>query len=794
MRYAQVVVDIVTRDIDRPYDYAVPDALVDEVSVGATVLVTFSHRAAIGYVVGVSDALSSDINPHKIRAIEQVLAAPAFDECAADIAIWISQEYACSLPEACRLFIAPGQKVRIRRRDHEGPWELVNEQAGPVDDRWIALTDTGRSFTPRRNAARQRELLAALAAGPVRMAELTAMMPGAGQIASALGRRGVVSIEVGRRIRGCATTTLSSAQAHRPAQLTQGQVHALATIDAAREAMHGDVVLVDGVTGSGKTEVYLDAIAHARAAGTSALVLVPEISLTAQTVGRFRNRFGDDVAVLHSRLSVGERFDQWDMARRGEVHVVVGARSALFAPLRNLGLIIIDEEHEGSYKQDSAPRYHAREVAAQMARMRGCALVLGSATPSLESLERCRVGSYGGARWTRVAMPERPGDATLPTVDVIDMTAQFAQGNRSVFSTPLADALEEVVRRREKAVLLLNRRGFATFLMCRECGCVPECPHCSTSLTYHERTHELVCHSCGRSWPQRSFPDPSTRCPHCGSRYLAAFGVGTQRVEDEVHMLLAHMGEKTAASGTALSSVDATTAFDASSVDVIRMDADTTRTKNAHQHLLETFDAAECAVLVGTQMIAKGLDFPEVTLVGVINADTTLKLPDFRAAERTYDLLEQVAGRAGRGRRAGRVIVQSYWAAHPAIQAVVHHDRTLFLEAERAARAEVGYPPFARLSNIVCWGTDASQVKAATERIAREVRRSLASQYDDGAWDVLGPAACVKARVKDRVRRHMLIKTPLHSHPGPILLACVRAADIPHGVRVAIDVDAYDLL
>ena len=315
--------------------------------------------------------------------------------------------------------------------------------------------------------------------------------------------------------------------------------------------------------------------------------------------------------------------------RQGAVHVVVGARSALFAPLANVGLIIIDEEHESSYKQDSSPRYHAREVAARMAQEWGCALVLGSATPSLESLHRCEVGSWRGARWTRVEMPERPGGAVLPKVTIVDMASQFRGGSRSVFSEPLRRALEGVAERREKAVLLLNRRGFANFLMCRECGCVPECPHCSTALTYHERTHSLVCHTCGRSWPVRAYPDPSTRCPNCGSRYLGAYGVGTQRVEDELSMLLAE------------------------DVEVIRMDADTTRAKGAHQRLLEQFDAAECAVLVGTQMIAKGLDFPEVTLVGVINADTMLKLPDFRAER---DLRPPGAGGgagpAGEGARA----------------------------------------------------------------------------------------------------------------------------------------------
>ena len=767
MPYASVVLDIPTRQLDGAFTYAVPPELAADATTGSTVLVTFSHRAAVGYVVATSDEPPAGVAPEKIQPIEQVLAPSAFDDTAARLAAWMAREYACPLCEAIRPFLAPGQKVRVTRSSEDAPWELQTDRAGAVDARWAALTPAANDFTPARTASRQRAVLAALREGPQRVSELSATIPGAASAVTALAKRGVVQIESRRQIRGAEATTLSSAAAPRPDRLTAGQQAALAAIDAARTAARGDVVLVDGVTGSGKTEVYLAAIERALQDGRGALVLVPEISLTAQTVGRFRSRFGDDVAVLHSRLSTGERFDQWDLVRTGQARVVVGARSALFAPLADPGLIIIDEEHEGSYKQDKSPRYHAREVAARLARARGAALVLGSATPSLESLERCRAGSYRGAAWTRVEMPERPGRAVLPRVTVVDMAEQFRGGARSIFSAPLANALLDVAKRREKAVLLLNRRGFANFLMCRECGCVPECPHCSTALTYHERGHMLVCHSCGRSWPVRAFPDPSTACPNCGSRYLAAFGVGTQRVEDELRMLLP------------------------ADVEVIRMDADTTRTKGAHQQLLEQFDAAECAVLVGTQMIAKGLDFPEVTLVGVINADTMLKLPDFRAAERTYNLLEQVAGRAGRGERPGEVIVQTYWATHPAMRAVAAHDRSVFLEAELAERAEAGYPPFRRLANVTVWGRGEKNVRSTCADLAAAVRERVG---DAPGWEVLGPADCVKARVKDQVRRHVMVKAPADADLGGLLGACVASLGRRVGSNIAVDIDAYDLM
>ncbi|MBM6676720.1 primosomal protein N' [Olsenella uli] len=767
MPYASVVLDIPTRQLDGAYTYVVPDELADGAAVGATVLVTFARRAAVGYVVALRDEPPEGVPAEKIRPLEQVLAPSAFDETAARLAAWMAGEYACPLCEAVRPLLAPGQKVRVTRAAPDAPWELQTERAGAVDDRWASLTPAANDFTPARTASRQRAVIEALLAGPQRVAELSATIPGAASAVTALERRGVVAVESRRRIRGAEATTLSSAAAPRPERLTAGQRAALAAIDEARAAARGDVVLVDGVTGSGKTEVYLAAIERALADGRGALVLVPEISLTAQTVGRFRSRFGDEVAVLHSRLSAGERFDQWDLVRSGAARVVVGARSALFAPLADPGLIIIDEEHEGSYKQDKSPRYHAREVAAELARLRGAALVLGSATPSLESLERCRAGEFRGARWTRVEMPERPGAAVLPRVTVVDMAEQFRGGGRSIFSAPLRDALLDVARRREKAVLLLNRRGFANFLMCRECGCVPECPHCSTALTYHERGHLLACHSCGRSWPVRAYPDPSTTCPNCGSRYLAAFGVGTQRVEDELAMLLPP------------------------DVEVIRMDADTTRAKGAHQRLLERFDAAECAVLVGTQMIAKGLDFPEVTLVGVINADTMLKLPDFRAAERTYDLLEQVAGRAGRGGRPGEVVVQTWWATHPAMRAVATHDRSVFLDAELADRAEAGYPPFGRLANVVVWGRSERDVRATCDELAAAVRGRVAGVP---GWEVLGPADCVKARVKDRVRRHVMVKAPADADLGGLLGACVAGLTRRPGSNMAVDIDAYDLM
>ncbi|MDR4054164.1 MAG: primosomal protein N', partial [Senegalimassilia sp.] len=551
----------------------------------------------------------------------------------------------------------------------------------------------------------------------------------------------------------------------RKPQLTPGQEQALDAISSACDAADGHVVLVDGVTGSGKTEVYLQAIERVLAQGRTACVLVPEISLTPQTVGRFRGRFGDTVAVMHSRMSAGERYDQWDFIRSGAARVVVGARSALFTPLVNVGLYVIDEEHEGSYKQDSAPRYHAREVACWMARRSGAAVVLGSATPSIEALYRCAKHP----RWTQVRLPERANGRPMPAVRVVDMAREFAEGSRSMFSAALTRALQEELSQGRKAVLLLNQRGFAKFLLCRECGFVPKCPHCDTSLTYHERGNFLACHHCG--YRQAS---PAV-CPECSSPYLKKFGAGTQRVEDELRCAL-----------DAMPGVGP-------GVPIIRMDADTTSGKGAHERLLEQFAAAQAAVLLGTQMIAKGLDFDDVTLVGVINADTQLQLRDCGAHERTFDLIEQVAGRAGRAQLPGRVLVQTYEADAAPIRAAARYDRALFLRDELPKRKMLGYPPYVRMANVLVWGAHEADVAALARELAVELAE-LARAFGGDGWSVLPATPCVLAKLRNTYRWHVVVKCPADADVSAVLLPVFRGRKADKWVNVAVDVDPDDLL
>ncbi|MBN1178883.1 MAG: primosomal protein N' [Anaerolineae bacterium] len=552
--------------------------------------------------------------------------------------------------------------------------------------------------------------------------------------------------------------------------------------------------LLHGVTGSGKTEIYLRATAEMLAQGRQTIVLVPEISLTPQTAHRFGARFGRRVAVLHSALSDGERYDTWRRARAGLVDVVIGPRSALFTPLPHLGLIVLDEEHDASYKQEEivdegrwtrprseplAPFYHARDAAIELARLTGAAVILGSATPSLQSYHRAQQGHY-----TLLEMPRRimgharrlddlqaryqvrqtdyhplddgPAEARyapLPPVQVVDMRAELQAGNRSIFSRPLERALDEALERGEQAILFLNRRGTATFVLCRDCGYVVKCPHCDVPLTYHGPRAALICHHCQHQEP------PPERCPRCGRQRIRYFGLGTEQVENEVHA-------RWPATRT------------------LRWDHDTARDHATHAAILHLFSAGLAHVLVGTQMIAKGLDLPLVTVVGVISADTALDLPDFRAAERTFQLLEQVAGRAGRGLRAGRVVIQTYHPDHYAVRAAERHDYAGFAQQELAFRRQLDYPPYVRMARLLYRDPSASRAQAAAETMAAILRAALTREGLPHT-DLIGPAPSFFAQLGGAYRWQLLLR---HADPAAFL----RAVDVPPGWQI--DVDPVNVL
>ena len=741
MRVARVIVDVRSRSLDRAFDYAVPEALAERTVVGAPVVVPFGARTALGYVTG----FPARAGVVELKSVSAVVGEPVFGPHAPALAEWIASEYVCGLADAIRPFLPPGGTPSVRNVPGGGH-ELVPPETRAVEDRWVEATERADPDAIRGSAVRQRAVLESLRGGPLRLAELRAELGDIGSAVTRLAERGMVRVESARKYRRPVTEPVGT----RPGALTADQSAALSAVRALEP---GGALLLDGVTGSGKTEVYMRAIEDLLEDGRSAIVLVPEISLTPQTVGRFRARFGDRVAVLHSRLSKGERFDQWELARHGDVAVVVGPRSALFAPVRDLGLVVIDEEHEPSYKQGGSPRYHAREVARELCRQVGSVLMLGSATPSMESLASVESGETA-----RVSLTTRATGASLPDVTVVDMTREFAEGHRSMFSRPLRDALAGLERTRGKGILFLNRRGFASFLLCRDCGHVPECGSCSVSMTYHETGERLTCHHCAATRPVPG------ACPECGSPYLRRFGAGTQRVEAELRAVFPGLA-------------------------VVRMDADTTSAKGGHEARLAEFRASGSGLLLGTQMIAKGLDFPDVTLVGVLDADTALCLPDFRAGERTYQLLEQVSGRAGRDMLPGEVYVQTYWPDHHAVRAVAQHRPELFYGPETESRRRLGYPPYGRLANVRVHGRVRSDVHAAAAGVADALR-----QQDAEGVEVLGPSPSPIERVRGAHRWHVLVKAPSGAPLPALVRAATSALRVPQGVTVAPDVDPMDLM
>lgn len=512
------------------------------------------------------------------------------------------------------------------------------------------------------------------------------------------------------------------------------------------------VFLLHGVTGSGKTEVYLQSIAHALEQGRSSIILVPEISLTPQTVARFRARFGDKIAVLHSRLLGSRRAAEWKRIASGEAQIVVGARSAIFAPVKNLGLVVVDEEHETSYKQEDVPRYNAREVAIKRATLSKAVVILGSATPSLESFYAARNGCY-----ELVELPERIDSRILPEVDIIDMREELTKVKKiPIFSQPLKLWIEKDVSEGKQVILFLNRRGFSTFISCRKCGYVLACKRCNVSLTYHFHKRKLVCHHCNYKM------DPPNVCPQCNSSYVKYWGIGTEKVESEVHRFFPRAV-------------------------ISRMDTDATEKRGTHEKVLSKFKDHKIDILVGTQMIAKGLDFPKVTLVGVISADTALNLPDFRSGERTFNLLTQVAGRAGRGDLGGKVIIQTYTPAHYSIQAAKNHDYHSFYEKEISFRKELNLPPFCHMVRLMLRGRKEEKVL----KVSHALRERLLKGDRSKKVEVVGPAPAPVSRMKGMYRWNLFLKADKVEDVVSLLKKVLGNRRREGGIIITVDVDPY---
>ena len=587
----------------------------------------------------------------------------------------------------------------------------------------------GRGRGPHAAAAKHAEILQILLDedAPLATTELTERARTSTSLLRTLERRGFIQITQATAVRN--PLSCQPVAATQPHLLNSAQSEAFAEIRN-RLAVSGlqtppttkpPIFLLHGVTGSGKTEVYMQAIAPVLESGKSVIVLVPEISLTPQTASRFIGRFGERVAVLHSRLSDGERYDQWHRIQKGEADIVIGPRSAVFAPVKALGLLIIDEEHSDSYKSETAPRYHAREVAQKRTELANCAFLLGSATPSLESFYHARNGTY-----QLLTLPSRVLDRKMPEVQIVDMRNELKKGNRTIFSDALRNAIEERLVKREQIILFLNRRGHSTYVFCRTCGYVERCHNCSISLTFHFKTKQLVCHHCGDKRPTHP------ACPQCSSPAIRYFGLGTESVEQEVCKAFPQANVK-------------------------RFDADSTARKNAHQQILEAFGQQQIDILIGTQMVAKGLDFPNVTLVGVITADTALNLPDFRASEQTFSLLTQVAGRSGRAEVEGKVIIQTYMPEHYCISAAKKHDYVGFYEKEVEARGELRYPPFSHVATLLLRGKNEKEVMDTAHTVLNQLQIWQADQFRD--VEILGPAPAPLSKIEGKFRWHFLLRS-----------------------------------
>ena len=726
---------------DRALDYLIPDSLTGIIAAGSRVRVPLRTRLVLGTVVDILETTDVD-SPREIY--EMIGNAPMIRPKLIEIARWISEYYCCPLQTAMTCVLP-----QVVRQASVAPRRL--NFARLLRRPTVAELDALATKAPR-----QADALRALqdVDAPRRIGELAEEAGVSEAVFRGLERKGWLTIETAEVARDpfARETFLPTTEL----VLNVEQRHA---VDSIKKAIQSPAqpLLLFGVTGSGKTEIYLQVIRQVIEFGRSALVLVPEISLTPQTVERFKARFADaqrEVAVLHSHLSGGERFDEWRKIHSGGARIVIGARSAVFAPLEDLGIIIVDEEHEGTYKQEEAPRYHARDVAVLRAKHEGCAVVLGSATPSMESWHNCATGKYRLLR-----LSQRVDDRRMPVIRVLDMRRAPRPGGAEAICAPtLLQAVEQRLSRGEQTILFLNRRGFSTTMVCQACGHVCECPNCSVALTYHRDAGQLACHICGHR--ERA---PRV-CPICKDPGIRHSGVGTQKVEDTVKRLFPKAR-------------------------VARMDADAMSRKNTLQQTLQAFKEGAIDILVGTQMIAKGLHFPSVTLVGIINADLSLHLPDFRAGERTFQLLTQVAGRAGRGDIEGEVLVQTFTPFSPSIQFARHHDFDGFAEQELEFRERFGFPPFARMVLITLRGQVRERAEFTGQTLVRKLKEKLTKNSSIG--DCV-PAPLEKARGYHRFQ--IALRGPSARALSSAIQQTLAVLPLPEDVFVAVDVDPVNLL
>ncbi len=702
--YADVIVDITHEKLDRPFQYRVPERLKGKLEIGTCVTVPFGNgnKPLQGYVVGLGEVCKFD--PGRLKSILDLPGkGVGVEERMVALAAWLRKNYGSTMIQALKTVLPA--KRSVRGLEHRTLERLMTREE--------VLSLLGES--QRKKQVAKARLLRELADQPCIPCEwVTGRLGVSAQTVKSLERAGVLRIVSREQLRNPVRieTAAESKKELSPAQRAAADA-VLSDIDAGRPGTY----LLHGITGSGKTEVYLEIIENVVRRGRQAVVLIPEIALTYQTLIRFYRRFGDRVSVMNSMLSPGEKYDQCQRAKQGGIDVIIGPRSALFTPFPNIGVIVMDEEHESSYKSESAPKYHARETALEVARLHGAAVVLGSATPSLEAYYRAEQGQY-----RLFTLKERLTGGELPKTEIVDMRRELKEGNRSIFSRRLQELLADRLAKGEQSILFLNRRGYAGFVSCRACGHVMKCPHCDVSLSEH-RGGKLLCHYCGYSEPKPSL------CPKCGSKYISGFRAGTQQIEERLKEMFP-------------------------GVRCLRMDGDTTRTKDSYQQILSAFANREADVLIGTQMIVKGHDFPRVTLVGVLAADLSLSAGDYRAGERTFQLLTQAVGRAGRGTLPGEAVIQTYQPEHYAVVHAAAQDYEGFYREEILYREMMGYPPVSHMLAV--------QVFSGSEEGGAQLAKLLSHETAAG-WGrdvcLIGPAPASIEKINDIFRFVFYVKS-----------------------------------
>ncbi|MBQ7976909.1 MAG: primosomal protein N' [Clostridia bacterium] len=764
--FARVILSHTSRAMDKILEYRIPDGMTVHTGDAVTVPFGMKNKPTQGYVVSVSP--NAEFAENRIKSIKSLSAmGRAFDENMLEVISFMRQKYLCTFTEAVNTVIPAGTSVRSKEWIYPGREEELSGRKREVYDAVVnagaieytallnkfsfdsssvirELVRNGnlvREYSEKANVKGKTENAVRLAVTRDEALELAEGMrkkaPKRAAALEVMADAQLLSYSDLKKFAGCDNGAINALREKgyfekttveiernpnlyyvKPDEekpLTYEQKAVVAEIEPVIKRREQETFLLHGVTGSGKTEVYMSCIKRVTDMGRKAIVLVPEISLTPQTVNRFRARFGDRIAVMHSALSAGERFDQWRKIRDGGADIVIGARSAVFAPLDDIGIIILDEEHSETYKSETSPRYVTGEIAEFRAMQSGAVVLFASATPSFEAFYKAKEG-----KMRLLTMTKRYNLNSMPEISVVDMRGELQAGNKSMFSRQLQNEICDNLERGEQTILFLNRRGFSTFVSCRECGYVVHCPNCNISMTYHKYDDTLQCHYCGHT------VNNYTVCPSCGSRYIRYFGGGTEKVENEVKTLFPQ----------------ATT---------LRMDIDTTGKKQSHRHILEKFEKEKIDILIGTQMVTKGLDFENVTLVGVVSADTMLNIDDYRSGERTFGILEQVTGRAGRGSKRGRAVIQTYSPDHEAVIMAAHHNYNKYYEDEIRLRKILWYPPFSNMTLIGFSGPVRKDVE--------DCAKLFAGHLGKGDFNVLGPLPCAVSKIKNKYRYQIIIKS-----------------------------------